>query len=73
MKKIKLKDANKQAIKLIEKLVSKELKLNYEGKSELTSDEINTLFLIRDGHGDKILDPWKLEEYDGCYGVDIYD
>lgn len=69
----KLKDADRQAIKLIEKLVSKELKLVTENKSDLSNDEIDTLFLIRDGHGNKILDPWKLEEYDNCYGVDIYN
>lgn len=41
MSKIKLSDTNKQACKLIEKLISKEMKRCRNGESDLTNEEIN--------------------------------
>lgn len=73
MSKIKLSDANKQACKLIEKLISKEMKRCRNGESDLTNEEINMLFIVRDGHSNHILDPWELENYDNHYGIDIYN
>lgn len=71
MKKIKLRDANKQATQLIVKLVSKELDLYGKLESDLVFDEIDMLFLIRDCLKNNVLDPYKLEEYDDCYGIDL--
>lgn len=71
MKKIKLRDANKQAVQLILKLVSKELDLYGELESDLTNDEINMLFLIRDCLENDVLDPYKIEYYDDYYGIDL--
>lgn len=71
MEKIKLRDANKQATQLIKKIVSKELNLYGELKSDLTYDEVLILFLIRDCLKNDVLDPYKIEEYDDCYGIDL--
>lgn len=73
MSKIKLSEANEQACKLIEKLITKELKKCRNGESDLTNEEINMLFIVRDGHGSHILDPWELEKYDDYYGINIYN
>lgn len=73
MKKLKLSEANKQASKLIEKLISNEMDKYRNGKSTLSNEEIKMLFIIRDGHGNSILDPWELENYDNHYGIDIYN
>lgn len=72
MNKRKLSEANEIAAKLIEKLINNELILYRNGKSNLNEEEIKMLFVIRDGHNENILDPWKLEEYDNCYEIDIY-
>ena len=73
MKKMKLSEANKQASNLIGKLISKEMDRNRNGKSSLTNKEFEMLFVIRDGHRKDILDPWELENYDNCYGIEIYN
>lgn len=69
---MKLSEANKLAANLVEKLAANEIKRIRDGGSGLTKEDLDILFLIRDGHGVNILDPYKLEEYDNCYDVDIW-
>ena len=68
MKKIKLSDANKKASAIIKLLAQNELN---KGINSQYKDSMDILFLIRDGLCDKPLDPWELENYDNCYGVDL--
>lgn len=42
-----------------------------KGSNSQYKDSVEILFLIRDGLNDKPLDPWELENYDNCYGVDL--
>ncbi len=69
---MKLSEANRLAADLVEKLATNEIKRIMDGESELAKEDLDILFLIRDGHGGNILDPHRLEEYDNCYDVDIW-
>jgi len=64
---LNLSEAQKKASELIVKLAQEKL-----NKNNLCSEETDILFLIRDELVDTPLDPYKLEEYDDCYGVDLH-
>lgn len=65
---IKLSDANKKASAIIKQLAQNEINKGSDGQYK---DSMDILFLIRDGLYNKPLDPWELENYDNCYGVDL--
>ncbi|WP_367569331.1 hypothetical protein [Lacrimispora sp.] len=65
---MKLSDANKKASTLIKQLAQNEIN---KGSDSQYEDSMDILFLIRDGLCSKPLDPWELENYDNCYGVDL--
>lgn len=65
---IKLSDANKKASAIIKQLAQNEIN---KGSDSQYKDSIDILFLIRDGLHSRPLDPWELENYDNCYGVDL--
>ena len=66
--KIKLSDANTKASTIIKQLAQNEIK---KGNDSQYKDSMDILFLIRDGLDSKPLDPWELENYEDCYGVDL--
>lgn len=66
--KIKLSDANTKASAIIKQLAQNEIN---KGIDSQYKDSMDILFLIRDGLNSKPLDPWELENYDNCYGVDL--
>lgn len=66
--KIKLSDANTKASTIIKQLVQNEIN---KGSNGQYWDSMDILFLIRDGLNSRPLDPWELENYDDCYGVDL--
>lgn len=66
--KIKLSDANTKASTIIKQLAQNEI--NKESNGQYW-DSMDILFLIRDGLNSRPLDPWELENYDDCYGVDL--
>ena len=63
---MRLSEAQKKAAKLIKKLAQEKI-----NETAPCSEGLEILFLIRDGLMDAPLDPYKLEEYDNCYGVDL--
>ena len=65
---IKLSDANKKASAIIKQLAQNEIN---KGNDSQYKDSMDILFLIRDGLYTTPLDPWELENYDNCYGVDL--
>lgn len=64
---MKLREANKIAADLIRRLANDEI-----NRGVKDSEELSALFWLRDGIRGDPLDPDELEEYDDCYGIELW-